>query len=309
VGRPQIVRSDKLLKRLRQLAYLVAHPLGHLRCAITVRRSRLACDPLIPFKYLGDHLSLSLRPVQRRQALAGHYAALPSLLKDSAREGLKDGILLWSRDFPGGQPLSIILEPSKLAPMEGELQIRFCFRSDLCVLTFLVMPGDIFGLSYGWILFIGGVQGRIGSRTEMREASRLNGEISPATMLVLTVQALAEVIGVDQIVAIGEDEHISLNYSPEEIKFDYGRFWKEIGGARVGSHYRIPMTSPQKPLFEIPLTHRARTKRKREAKELVRRTIARRLGEVIRPLSAPLFSWPSVAQATKASSSRPVLPA
>ena len=291
MGRTQLLSSGKLLKRVKQVFYLGRHPLSHYRCATAIRDSRLTRDPLTSLKYLGDHLALSLRTPQRRQALMGHYAALRRLLHPAVGGELPNGIWLWRRELGDGQPpLSIILEPSKLAPMEGELQLRFTLKSDLYVLTFLLAPGDVFGLDCVNVLFIGGVQGLIGARGEMREASRLNGEISPAAMLILAVQAIGKVMRVDDLIAIGEDDHISTGYSPAKIMFDYRRFWTEAGGERFGAHYRIPMETPHKPIAEIALTHRSRTKRKREAKRCIREEIEERLQQIIMPVREPVQS-------------------
>ncbi len=214
----------------------------------------------------------------------GHYAVLPSILQPSASRGLREGVSIWRRDVADNEStLSIVLEPSRLAPMEGELELRFAFRSDLYVLTFLIAPGQAFGLDCNRVLFIGGVQGRIGTREEMREASKLNGEVSPATMLLMTVQALAKAARVDQLIAIGEDEQISMSYSPSQILFDYRRCWTEIGGQRIGPHYNIPLESPQKPLSDIPLSHRRRAKIRREAKMRLSKTIENNLQRIIRP--------------------------
>lgn len=284
VGRPRLVRSKGLFKRVRQLAYLAAHPLSHYRCARAIRRSSLTADPLIALRYLGDHLALSMQTQQRREALMGHYAALPRILRPAAKRGLSKGVPIWRRDIPDTESaLSIVLELSRLAPMEGELELRFTFKSDLYVLTFLIAPGRAFDLQCGRVLFIGGVQGRIGTREEIREASKLNGEVSPATMLLMTVQALAKAARVDQLIAIGEDEHISMGYSPSKILFDYRRCWTEIGGKRIGRHYSIPLESPQKPLSDIPLSHRRRAKIRRETKRLLSETIECSLRQIIRP--------------------------
>jgi uncharacterized protein VirK/YbjX len=288
VGRTQLLSSRKLLKRVKQVFYLSRHPVRHYRCATTIRDSQLTSDPLISLKYLGDHLALSLGTPQRQQALMGHYAALPQLLHPDAGGELADGMLVWRRELEGQRaPLSIFLEPSKLAPMEGELQLRFSFRSDLFVLTFLIAPGRVFGLDCSSIVFIGGVQGRIGSKEEMREASRLNDEISPAAMLILAVQAIAKIMRVDDLIAIAEDDHISMGYSPSKIMFDYRRLWTEAGGERFGAHYRIPIEPQHKPIAEIALTHRSRTKRKRAAKKRAREEIELRLLEIVMPALEP----------------------
>lgn len=295
MGRPKLLGAGTLVKRLSQLAYLGSHPISHHRCATAIRHSRLASDPLIGMKYLGDHLALSLRTWQRRLALMGHYHRLPALLPPNSGADPRTGILIWQKDTDRDcPPLSIVLETSRLAPMEGELQLRFSFRSDLYVLTFLLAPGEVFGMDCPTVLFIGGVQGRIGSREEMREASRLNAEISPAAMLILAIQALAKMMRVEKLIAIGEDDHISMGYSRSKIKLDYGQFWVDAGGVRHGQHYVLPLDSPHKPLSEIALSHRSRTRRKREAKRLVREVIENRLEQLITTQPATMHAKPEL---------------
>ena len=285
MGRTRILSGRKLFKRLRQAVYLGSHPLSHYRCACVIRESELTTDPLVSLKYLGDHLALSLETHQRRQALMGHYSRMPELLLPDVRGQLAKGVLLWTRELAGPHRLCLVLERSTLAPMEGELQLRFSFKSDLYVLTFLLAPGHLFGSTCNSVLFIGGVQGGIGVREEMREASRLNGEISPATMLILAVQAITKVAGVGELIAISERDHISMSYSPARIKFDYAAFWERAGGQRLGSYYRLPIDTPHRPLSTIPLAHRRRTKRKREEKKLVQESIEKRLREIITPVA------------------------
>jgi len=313
VERTRLFRRGKLFKRLRQFAYVGSHLLSHLRCALTVRRSGFASDNLISLKYLGDHLALSLTTSERREALMGHYAALPELLNGVGSGRLSEGIAVWRRDVGIGQPpLSITLEPSHLAPMEGELQLRFSHQQDLYVLTFMIAPGRVFGAACERVLFVGGVQGIFGARREMRAASKLNDEISPAAMLILAVQAIGKAVQAGEIIAIAEDDHISMGYSPASIMFDYGRLWTDVGGERRGRHYRVPFETQQKPLSQISLSHRARTRRKREAKRLISQSIALRLRTLIRaPKTAVAANFvrrlaqPELAQSlTSASSQR-----
>ena len=272
----------KPLKRLRQFAYLCRHPVDYFRCATAIRSSRMGGNAAISFKYLGDHLALSLGPEQRRRALASHYTLLACTLSSSSRKGLPQGLTIWRKNVGLGPDLSITLEPSSLAPMEGELQLRFSYRSSLCVLTFLVAPGDVFGVSHHSILFVGGVQGFTGIREEMREAAKLNGEIAPSAMLLLAVQAIGRGFGVGEIIGIGENEHISLGYAKSKVVFDYRRMWMEAGGARRGLHYGIPFESREKPLSATSRSHRSRTRRKRAEKHLLRRSIEMRVRQLIR---------------------------
>ena len=265
-----------------------AHPADHRRCLKIIRASGLATDRMAPLKYVGDHLALSLTTAQRREALEGHYAMLPRLLRPGFEQSPRRSTLIWQKQIADGlPPLSINLEPSKLAPMEGELQLRFSFKTDLCVLTFLIAPGHIFGSNSASVLFIGGLQGRIASREEVREASRANDEVSPAMMVILAVQLLAKIMKMGALIAIADDDHISRSYS--KISFDYGRMWLEAGGVLSGRHYHLPFDSPQKPLSEIPRSHRCRARRRREAKGVIKTSIEKRLRQIITPDGPMMF--------------------
>lgn len=281
MGAPRLLDGRKLLRRARQIAYVAAHPIKHRRCAAVIERSGLSASRVTPLKYVGDHLALSLDTAARRRALTTHYATLPRLLKGSCAVALKAGLRIWHKQVADGSPPLILeLEPSRLAPMEGELQLRFSFRSDLFVLTFLIAPGSVFGSSARTVLFIGGIQGRMGTREEVREASRLNDEIAPATMLILAVQAIARRTDVGAIIGVGAEEHISLGYARSRIALDYGRFWQDAEGVRAGRHFRLPIEPVQKPLREVSLSHRSRARRRREAKALVRVAIETRVSEL-----------------------------
>lgn len=276
-----VIRRRKPLKRLGQLAYLLAHPIAHRRCMATMLKSNLTSNALDSFKYLGDHLALSLRTSQRREALEQHHSISIDALFHRAANRIRAGAVIWKRDLPGNPPLSLVLAPSKLAPMEGELQLTFSFRSDLHVLTFLFASGHLFGSRSARVLFVGGLQGRFGAREEIREASKLNYEIAPAMMLILAVRAIARVIGADELLAVGESEQISMSYSPQTVRFDYHSFWEELGGTRRGSFYSIPIEAPHKPLSAVPLTHRSRVRRKREEKNRISESIEAHIRDLL----------------------------
>ena len=156
---------------------------------------------------------------------------------------------------------------------------------EAAIVGFSVGPGHVLGVADTTVLFIGGVQGRIGSREEVREAARLNSELSPRALLVLAAQALARAIDVDEIIAVGEDEHISRAYAEAQMSFDYAQFWTKVGGVRVGRHYRLPMESPHKPLALVAASHRSRARRRREIKHAIRDALDLRFRQLIEPRS------------------------
>ena len=272
----------KFTKRVTQLAYLMRHPVRHWRCAGLLTTGAVRSDRMASFRYLGDYLALSMPTAVRRAALMDHHRDMPQFLRDGVKQGPQGGIILWERPVErGAPPLRITLEQSSLAPMEGELQLRFTFRSDLYFLTFLIGRGGTFGTGSGRLLFIGGLQGAFASRGEMREAAKLNGEISPAAMLLLAVRAVATILAVDDVIAVAEEDQVAMGYAPDRIRLDYGRFWSDAGGVRDGQFYQLPLVVEDKPLAETPISHRARTRRKRAAKREIRDDIEQRMTELM----------------------------
>jgi hypothetical protein len=61
------------------------------------------------------------------------------------------------------------------------------------------------------------------------------------------------------------------------MKLDYCEFWSQAGGVRRGNVYLLFSEPIEKPLREIPITHRSRTRRKRERKSHIRQEIETRL--------------------------------
>lgn len=276
-----ILHPSKLLKRLLQVSYLISHPVGHGRCIAALWGSKMNRALHSSTKYLGKHIALSLRTAERRDALIQHHQIATKVLMPGAAREIRDGAVLWRREVGDHPPLMLVLRPSKLAPMEGELELNFAYRSELYVLTFLFGPGRLFGLSSARVLFIGGLQGRFGAQMEIREASKLNLEIAPATMLLIAVRAIARSVGAEQLLAIGETDQISMSYSAPLVRFDYATYWRELGGHSVGKFYSIPIEPPSKPLSLLSRSHRSRARRRREEKQRIREQIERRVQALI----------------------------
>ena len=280
VWQPQLQR--KLGKRARQLFHLGRDPIGHWRFSRRLEALGGGVHRYASFKYLGDYLALPMTVGDRRRALIGHYEAIDRSGLAARKASLNAGILLWQGEVADDKPpLRIYLEPARLAPMEGELQLRFAFRSDLFFLTFILSSGEPFDVNAASILYIGGAQGGYQCRAETREAAKRNGEISPAAMLMIAVQALVRTMQVDGLIAVSANHQISRSYAHDQIKLDYHCFWTEAGGTRHSRYYHLPRDTVSKSLGEISQTHRARTRRKREAKAVVRAQIEQRLTDLL----------------------------
>ena len=270
----------KLTRRAGQLAYVIRHAVDHSECAEAIWQSGVGADRRTSLKYLGNYVALSLATSERLQTLTHHYRQLAQRLGRVAAVELTSGLVLWRRRFDDLHPrLEVRLERAIRGRMEGELQVRVQFGHDLFWLTFLIAPGYLFGSASESVLFVGGLQGRENARSEIRQASKLNGEIDPAAMALLALKAIGRALDIREIIGVRDDDQIADCECRTQGR--YSRFWKAHGGRRRGSYYCFPVIAESSPLSAIPRSHRRRTKKKRQAKRLIRQSIERQLKRVI----------------------------
>ena len=263
--------------RIRQLQYVSMHPIGFWRTTQRLKAMQTDC-----FKYLENYLSLGMPIQDRGSALVSHYEILNQRMPGLRRAAADGGIQLWERYVADDQPpLKIMLETAGRS-MEGELQLRFIFRSTLFQVTFLLSEGTPFLVEEKTVLYIGGAQGGRGCLAEVREAAKYNGEISPANTLMIVVEELVKLIGVEAMLGVSGEDHPSYYYAPSQIKLGYARLWDSAGAVKQGRYFRLPTSKPPRPLTSIPERHRARTKRKRVKKDLIRAEMHLRLSGFLR---------------------------
>ena len=277
----------KPMRRLRQIAYLMSHLPDHFRCAKLVRSAPAGPSRLGALKYLGDYLALGLGPKERMNALACHHETIQRFPAASKLE-LADGTVIWSSRPAGHPPLRMILEPAG-STLEGELRLSFTYNVDLFRMIFAVVPGSICGGGHWPAICIGELKGAFDAREEMREASKLNSGISPRTMLVLAIQGLAQAWGIREIYVVRSACQIASQ--TDGVHFDYDRFAAELGAERGERFHLLPIDMTEKPLSDVPPSHRSRARRRREAKAAIRASIRDRVEqrvaarELVRPES------------------------
>ena len=118
-------------------------------------------------------------------------------------------------------------------------------------------------------MLVGGSQGFPGTSMLIRDASKTIGEISPAAMLILALQALAKRLGADAILGVTAEEQTSLRAHPAQAKSRYDALWEMSGGERQGRFYRLPSGVAWKDTSHLSNGHRPRARRKRELKERI----------------------------------------
>ena len=261
-------------KRARQVLALARHVPGLIGLAEQIRRAGFGhaarCHPVLVFKYLGQHLANSFGTAARLRILSYHYGTLASRLPGLGKLGFpRNEIVLWSHR-PEVDTFTIGLCMPGSHYLEGDLSLVFSVNGiRLHKLTFTCIPGEEAGLEAGTALLIGGSQGFPGTSDLIRQASKANGEICPATMLILGLQALGDRLGADAILGVSADEQTSLRANPGEAKWRYDAFWEMSGAERDGRFYRLPAGVAWRETAHLSSAHRARARRKRELKERI----------------------------------------
>ena len=261
-------------KRARQLVDLAVHLPGLIALAARIHRAGFGyaarSEPVVLFKYLGHYLANSFDTATRLRIMSHHYETLAACLPDLAGSAIpRNGMLLWSHPVELGTFTIRLCMPAG-SYLEGDLALVFSVNAvRLHKLAFTCVPGDEVGVEAGTALLIGGSQGYPGTSALIRPASRTIGEISPAAMLVLALQALAKRLGAAAILGVSADEQTSLRAHPEQAKSCYDALWEMTGGEREGSFYRLPDGVAWKDTSHLSNGHRPRARRKRELKEKI----------------------------------------
>jgi uncharacterized protein len=261
-------------KRTPQVMDLALHLPGLIALGARIRRAGFGyaarSQPKLVFKYLGWYLAKSFGTAARLRIMSHHYRTLAARLPDLGKLGFPwNEIVLWS-DRVELDTFTIGLCMPASHYLEGDLSLVFSVNGvRLHKLSFTCIPGKEVGLEVGTALLVGGSQGFPGTSALIRRASKTIGEICPAAMLILALQALAKRLSADAILGITADEQTSLRANPEQAKSRYDSFWEMSGGERQGWFYRLPSGVAWKDTSHLSNGHRARARRKRERKERI----------------------------------------
>jgi uncharacterized protein len=277
-----------VIRRRRQLVTDVGLRLPRLiALGARIRRAGLGyaarSEPMLVFKYLGQYLANSFGTAARLRIIAHHYRTLAARLPNLGRLGFpRNEVVLWSHRADLDTFTMDLRMPAMNQYMEGDLCLVFAINGvRLHMLFFTCIPGKEAGLEAGTALLVGGSQGFEGTSALIRQASKAIGEICPAAMLILAVQALAVRLGADAILGITADEQTSLRANPELAKSRYDLFWETNGGERQGQFYRLPAGVAWKDTSHLSNGHRARARRKRELKERILAQIRENAGRLV----------------------------
>jgi uncharacterized protein VirK/YbjX len=155
------------------------------------------------------------------------------------------------------------------------------------------------------VCVVGALQGGRDSRADVRLASKLNGEISPFTMLIITLTALADALEVKQAFGVSSSDQVALRGDEPKDRIDYDAMWvREGASVQPNTFYLLQSPSLDKTSFASARAHRRRAERKRERKVEIAVQISQRAAHVLCAVSSDQAS-PATQRASPHGSARP----
>lgn len=238
-------------------------------------RALVARIPHIGNKYLVSYLASRFGKVERRRILLHHYDFAERHLIGSLYDVLfQSSPVLW-RDGDSLSSSTISLAVSD-HHQEGDLSLLFKFGGELIfVVSFSVVEGPLVGSGDQAVLLVGRVQGAPNKLSEIRASTKACRDISPAHLLIAALQAVADSLRIATIAGVSNSQQLVKGSSARAaFHFNYDDFWESLLAAPTPlGFYVMPVPLLQKPLAAIAITHRRRTRRKREYKEMLTETV------------------------------------
>jgi hypothetical protein len=228
--------------------------------------------PSVAYKHteLND-LARSFNSAQRARAHLHHYSFLQSRFSPPSLSQILNHEIRLFETSQQGHIFAIHLAAALDGYYEGELRLNFLADGiDVFVLSFTIVPGSIVGSPAQDAILISRNQGTRGQQPAISMATRTLLGVCPQALLVSALEGIAQAVGITEIVCVSaanqatdsSEVHSTFAQKYDEFFESWGATFAEPG------FYTLPVPFPQKPLPEIKLSHRQRTKKRRALKSL-----------------------------------------
>ncbi|WP_440028703.1 VirK/YbjX family protein [Chromobacterium amazonense] len=223
-------------------------------------------NPRLASKLHRPYLYRSLGPAGKLRALQAHYQLLEKRFSGGARRQLLSSQHLQLAELTGKNDakLLVVLTQQHSFDKEGEMSLQVCNADNvpLATLTFTLTRRE-----QDIVLVIGGLQGprKPHGAEAVQLATKAAHGLFPKRLAMEALTALARKIGADEILAIGNREHIYSSWRyRREFFADYDSFWQTLDAEPVddGRFYRIPLTPPRKAMEDIASKKRSEYQRR-----------------------------------------------
>lgn len=223
--------------------------------------------------YLGGNFSVRVRLA----VCLEHYQSLVHLLKEKFLQTLRlSGQVMWEQ-ISASHVFCIMLRLPYSYNFDGDLCLTFgADGEDIYIVTFTIAPGSAVNSKDSRVLLITGIQGINGKIDVIRTVTETCNNVSPAHSLMAAAEAFALSIGINTLVGIGNNQVKggAENGARSRASFNYDAFWLPLVGEEApAGFYYLPLPFMNKPIESIPAKHRARARKRREMRDIVRNEI------------------------------------
>ena len=242
-------------------------------------RTLCARHPELHRKLFQPYPIAGLSVPERWRWMQAHERWMRQLFTDAAqRQILLDGGTVACRvalpDGHGAPTIQLRYAHHYLQEGELSLVLHDPFGTPLYALTFLFVdePDGRQGV------LVGALQGQLSTELDAHLTHLALG-VRPPTLLLFTLQCLAEGLGAVRLRAAGRTRHAYAGRRlARRIRFDYDAFWQASGGSLAEDGlWTLPLHPPRRAAGDIPARKRAHYRRRYAWLDTLRADIAARL--------------------------------
>jgi uncharacterized protein len=169
--------------------------------------------------------------------------------------------------------VAIWLSTAISRPYEGDFALTFKLDGiAIYRLSFSIGPNLASPATGGVAMLVGKVQGEHGRLADIRLATKLLKDISPASLLVSAAEGIALALNLPHLCGVASSEQLCQSRPGAEY-FDYDSFWESLSGRRIGGWYQFDAPFLHKPPSQTATHHRRRARNRRLFRDAVREEV------------------------------------
>ncbi|RXA98306.1 MULTISPECIES: VirK/YbjX family protein [Yersinia] len=231
--------------------------------------SILRAQPDLPCKLHRPYLANTLNNRQKLGVLQDHFQLMNQCMPESLRHNYLHYLPYKLAELTGknDEKYSLYLGCFPKLNKEGEITLMLANEQQqtLALLTF-----SLFYYQNQKTLFIGGLQGADNGtpHSEIQTSTKACYGLFPKRLVLEATGCLAELMGITNIIAVGNATHIYQNWryrakKKDKLHADYDNFWISLGGTQcTDGHFRLPARIARKPIEDIASKKRAEYRRR-----------------------------------------------
>lgn len=264
----------KLQFRLKFIARTIIHPKLTLNLlAILVKQpflNRMLRDqPDLPCKLQRPYLANTFNNRQKLAALQDHFQLINQCMPASLLHNYLHHSPYKLTELAGKNEKKYFLYLAAIPKFNKEGEITLMLTNEqqqtLAVLTF-----SLFYYQQQKTLFIGGLQGADNEtpHSEIHLSTKACHGLFPKRLVLEAACSLAKLMGITQIIAVGNGTHIYQNWryrakKKDKLHADYDSFWHSLGGEKCAKGYfSLPVQIARKSIEDIASNKRAEYRRR-----------------------------------------------